>query len=99
MVTIKKEDRLVIAFSQRLDTTNAEEAQQQIEQGLKSLDRDILLDMEALSYISSAGLQVVLFIAKQAKSAGYETYLKGAKEEVWEILKLAGFFAFLKETE
>jgi len=97
MVKIEKNGTLIIRFSGRLDATNSAEAGEIVAKELEGLDKDIILDVSELEYISSAGLQVVLACAKAAKSAGKETYLEGAKGNVLEIFRLSGFLTFLKE--
>jgi len=97
MVEIKKNSQLVIKLYDRLDATNAEETSEIVSKELEALDRDIVLDVSKLEYISSAGLQVILTCAKAAKAAGKETFLHGAKGNVLEIFRLSGFLTFLKE--
>ncbi len=97
MVEIKKDNQLVIKLYDRLDATNAEETSEIVSKELEALDRDIVLDVSKLEYISSAGLQVVLKCAKAAKAAGKDTFLRGAKDNVLEIFRLSGFLTFLKE--
>ena len=63
MVEIEKDKQLVIKFYDRLDATNAEETSEIVSRELDAPDRDIVLDVSKLMYISSAGLQV-----KPAKS-------------------------------
>ncbi|UBM61081.1 STAS domain-containing protein [Candidatus Sulfidibacterium hydrothermale] len=96
MVEIEKNEQLVIKFGKRLDATNAEQTAEKIGKELENLDKDIMLDVSRMEYISSAGLQVVLKCAKAAKAAGKETYLHGAKGNVLEIFRLSGFLTFLK---
>jgi len=97
MTTITKEERVRIAFKGRLDATNAAEAMERVGEGLEGLDRDILLDLNGLEYISSAGLQVLLKCAKAAQAAGKKLYLTGANPNVREILKISGFLTFMQE--
>ncbi len=97
MVEIEKDKQLIIKFYDRLDATNAEETSEIVSRELDALDREIVLDVSKLMYISSAGLQVILKCAKAAKSAGKETFLHGAKGNVLEIFRLSGFLTFLKE--
>ncbi len=97
MVEIEKDNQLVIKLYDRLDATNAEETSEIVSKELEALDRDIVLDVSKLEYISSAGLQVVLKCAKAAKAAGKDTFLRGAKDNVLEIFRLSGFLTFLKE--
>lgn len=97
MVEITKEDKLRIAFKDRLDATNAAEAMELVTEGVEGLDRDILLDMGRLGYISSAGLQVLLKCAKAAQAAGKRVYVTGTNPNVHEILKISGFLTFMQE--
>jgi len=97
MVEIKKEEQLIVHLSDRLDATNAEAAREIIVDSINKIETDVLIDVNDLKYISSAGLQVILYLAKETKAAGKQTLLRGAKGEVWEIFKLSGFLTFLKE--
>ena len=97
MVDIMDGERVEVAFKKRLDATNASEAMEQLRRGLEGLDKDLLLNMQALEYISSAGLQVILFCAKAAQKAGKETYVSGMNASVLEILNISGFLTFLKD--
>jgi anti-anti-sigma factor len=96
MLNIEQKDRLIIRLSGYLDATNSDEAAEKVKAALEGLDRDVLIDVEELEYISSAGLQVVLYAAKAANAIGKQSYLKGAGGNVLEIFKLSGFLTFLK---
>ena len=52
--------------------------------------QQIVLDISALEYISSAGLRVVLAVAKRLSGAGGKFGLCGARGIVRETLDLAG---------
>ena len=97
MVEIVKGEKLRIVLKDRLDATNAAEAMELVTEGVEGLDRDIVLDMSALNYISSAGLQVLLKCAKAAQAAGKKVYVTGANPNVHEILKISGFLTFMQE--
>ncbi len=97
MIDINNDKLITITITERLDATNADEAREIIENKISSIDKDVLIDVDSLKYISSAGLQIILYIAKEAKAAGKQTFLHGAKGEVGEIFRLSGFLTFLKE--
>jgi anti-anti-sigma factor len=97
MIEIEKERNLRILFKGRLDATNAPEAMERVNGALEGLDRDILLDLSGLEYISSAGLQVLLKCAKAAQAAGRKLFVTGANPNVREILKISGFLTFMQE--
>ena len=94
---VKEPERLRILFAGRLDATNAAEAMAEVSEGLEGLDRDILLDLSELEYISSAGLQVLLKCAKSVQAIGKSLLVTGAHPNVREILKVSGFLTFMKE--
>jgi len=96
MLDIIKKDQLIIKLSERLDATNSEKVAELIAKDLESLDRELIIDVNDLTYISSAGLQVVLRCAKAAKAIHKDVFLKGAKDNVLEIFRLSGFLTFLQ---
>ena len=57
--------------------------------------RNVLLDMRELSYISSAGLRVVLVLAKRLKQAGGKLVIYGMQPHVREVFDISGFMAIL----
>ena len=97
MVDVVQGDVVKIAFKGRLDATNSSEVLVQLQDSLEGLNKDLLLEMSALEYISSAGLQVVLVCAKAAQKAGKVARISGMNAEVREILNISGFLTFLKE--
>ena len=80
----------------RFDTVTAEEIQEKI---LKIIDADDLsdltLDFVESEYISSAGLRIVILIAKKMKAENRELILKNMKESIYNIFKMAGFHLIL----
>ena len=61
---------LVLMADGRVDGTNATEFQDAMKSEIVDSDRAVILDLENLTYISSAGLRVVLLIAKDLAEAG-----------------------------
>ena len=62
----------VAALSGRLDSATSGEAQQALASGLDGCGR-LLLDLEKVAYVSSAGLRVFLMLAKQSRAAAQIT--------------------------
>ncbi|KAB0614663.1 STAS domain-containing protein [Castellaniella defragrans] len=56
----------------------------------------IVLDLARLDYISSAGLRVVLLLAKKLKQAGGALVLCDIQPNVREVFEISGFLAILK---
>lgn len=92
MLNIEKKTNgteLTVALTGRLDTTTAPE----LEKGLKeNLDGVTILtiDMEALEYISSAGLRVLLSAQKIMGKQG-EMKVTNVSETIMEIFEVTGF--------
>ena len=97
MIDIVTTDQLEIRFKGRLDATNADAAMQTVQEATRAPDKDILLDLGELEYISSAGLQVILQCAKNAQQAGRQIALTNPNPSVREILKLSGFLSVIRE--
>jgi len=97
MIEVHKNGTIVIEISERLDSMNADEAKETVISALSGLESDVIIDVSRLTYISSAGLQVILKCAKTAQEHHKECFLKGASGTVREIFQVSGFLTFLKE--
>ena len=79
---------LTIFLAGRIDSANAAEAEKEIT-GIRSANpsKTLLLDFGDLSYISSAGLRVIL----RCKKTVADTRLVNVSPEVYEVLDMTGF--------
>ena len=86
----------VIALKGRLDSANAGE----LEKGLGDLftqpGQKAVVDMEKLDYISSAGLRVVLMLAKRARQTGGRLMLSCLSPSVKEVFEISGFLKIIE---
>lgn len=83
-----KNDQMVISLSGHIDSNNSAQIESEIMEctaGNENLD--LVLDMEDLAYISSAGLRVVLRLRKNNP----ELCIRNVCSEVYEILDMTGF--------
>ena len=83
------ENRLKLAVSGRLDTTTAPELDKLLKETLDKAE-ELELDFSQLSYISSAGLRVLLSAQKVMGRKG-KMVLKGVQEAVMEVFEITGF--------
>ncbi len=81
----------VLAFEGRLDTQTSPDAQQQLTRLIEEGETKILVNFEKLNYISSAGLRVLLVVAKQLKTIDGELRVCGLNELVKEVFDISGF--------
>ena len=93
--TVDQEGITVIQISGNLDGNTAPQAQEKIMPFL-SANCCLILDLGECKYISSAGLRVLLMIAKQLSSQGGRWALAGVCEEVKDIMEMTGFSGFFK---
>jgi len=88
----KDGDCFKIAFPRRIDSNNALEVENQIKSITRDVkDRAIVLDMESLEYISSAGLRVILHVKKMCSALR----IVNVRSEIYEILDMTGFTQML----
>jgi anti-anti-sigma factor len=84
-------DVTVVHVEGNLDTNTAPDAQQRLDALLDEGSSKLLVDFEALEYISSAGLRVLLSTAKRLSASGGSMHISGLNETVDEIFEISGF--------
>ena len=85
----KNNEMLTIAIEGRLDTTTAPELEKYLGEQLDGV-KDLVIDMEKLEYISSAGLRVLLSVQKKMSKIG-TLKLINVCDEVMEVFDMTGF--------
>lgn len=91
MTITKKADgsSLTVFLDGRLDTGTAPELEEMLMSNIKGVT-DLVIDMAKLSYITSAGLRVLLATQKIMYQQG-EMVVKNANDEVLEVFDITGF--------
>lgn len=92
--TEKKDAALTLKISGRLDTTTAPELEQAIKE-VTDDTKELTLDMTELTYISSAGLRVLLGAQKKMNKIG-SMKLTGVCEAVKDVFEITGFADILR---
>ena len=82
-------DELTLSIEGRLDTLTAPELEKTIDNDLGGIEK-LVLDIEKLDYISSAGLRVLLHAEKIMQRLG-GMRVKNVSETVMEIFAVTGF--------
>ena len=82
---------MVIQVRGRIDGINAQEFDESLNETINESDKAIVLNLENLLYISSAGLRSILLIAKALKNRGAKFALCSLPDSIMEIVKIAGF--------
>jgi anti-anti-sigma factor len=95
ITTRKQGDASIVALVGRLDSATAPNAQQALEQIVSDGARKLAVDFSKLDYISSAGLRVLLGIAKKLKTTNGALRTFGLNETVREVFDISGFSTIL----
>lgn len=85
----------VIRLTDRVDSSNANEAERAVRAVLDAQETRLLLDLQELDYISSAGLRVVLMGAKGMRANGGKFALSGLKANIRQVFEISGFLSML----
>ncbi len=80
---------LRIALEGRLDTTTAPQLEAELKRGLPGT-KELILDLEKLSYLSSAGLRLLLSAQKTMLKQG-SMKVRNVNETIMEIFEITGF--------
>ncbi len=93
MKTSWDNDKLTIELEGRIDSGNAAEVENEINEAMKDKSPSaVVLDAGGLDYISSAGLRVILRLRKKYP----DLRIIDVKSEVYEILEMTGFTEMMK---
>lgn len=82
---------LIVAPRGRIDTTTAPALERHLLDRLSGGDVHLVVDFAAIEYISSAGLRVMLALARRIRDARGTLALCGMGEAVRHVFRLAGF--------
>jgi anti-anti-sigma factor len=83
---------VAIAPAGRIDTTTAPLLEQRLTALLDGGERRLVVDFAGVEYISSAGLRVMLLLARRVRDAGGQLGLCAMGDAVRQVFQLAGFF-------
>ena len=90
----KEADKLTVKVEGRLDTLTVPEFDDEIKPALDGIT-ELVLDLDALEYISSAGLRSLLGITQTMEKQG-KMYVTNVSDEVMDIFDLTGFKSILE---
>lgn len=87
----RNEGNIVIQTPARVDSSNALQFQEDMSGVIDTGDAVVVLDMGRLSYISSAGLRVILQVAKTTRRQNAGFAVCGLSPTVREVFEISGF--------
>ena len=91
-VTTERQDGVLSARVEgRIDGANAVEFEEAIRTAIEESDRAVIMDFEALLYISSVGLRAILLTAKSLWSRDAKFALCSLSGQIREVFEVSGF--------
>lgn len=95
LVIDKIDSAVVICAEGQMNSGNASEIELDLLSQLDKGEHRIVLDLSLVGYVSSAGLRVVLLLAKRLKQVQGKLVLCGLQSRVREVFDISGFLAVL----
>ncbi len=89
-IVSENEVNLVLAFKGTLDTNGADSVAHWFYGLLSDVKKDVVIDFTGVTYLSSAGIRLLLSGAKLASKNSCRMYLTEPLPDVLKIIKMAG---------
>lgn len=83
--------KTLVVLKGRIDTTNADQFQQNIAPLMEGEHPDIEIDCSEMTYTSSQGLRIFLLLQKSVNARGGKMVLRNMNPQVKEVFDITGF--------
>jgi anti-anti-sigma factor len=91
-ITQEKQDTVsIVGIKGRLDASSCAALEQELSTLVSGGTKQLVLNLENMDYVSSAGLRVLLVVAKKLGASNGKFALYGLKDHIKEVFDLAGF--------
>ncbi len=94
-ITIETGNDVVIHLSGQLDTLTSVDFEKEIQHILGGDATHVVLDGTELTYVSSAGLRLLLTLQKGMMAKGGQFRLRNIRKEIMDIFTITGFTSIL----
>ena len=91
----RQSSNLALVTHGRVDGANASAFQAALQEAIEDSDEGVVLDLENLTYISSAGLRSILLVAREIQNSGKRFAVCSLTGQVKEVFEVGGFDKFL----
>ncbi len=90
VISHRSDDVMIVTPQNRFDTNSSPEVERILTEHIERGERQIVLDLARISYISSIGLRVILKAVMSMTRAGGRVVLSGGNDHVRAVLQLSG---------
>ena len=87
----QRDDAAIARIEGRIDSSNTVEFERILESGLNPTAKTVVMDFEKVAFMSSAGLRVVLMLAKQLRKRGAQAAVCSLPGPIREVFAVSGF--------
>lgn len=87
---------VILSLVGRLDANTSKDLEGKLLSLLATNNRLLIIDLGQLDYISSAGLRILLMVAKKLKTLDGSLALASLKDHIKEIFEIAGFLSIFQ---
>lgn len=95
-ITTKQIDQATVAtITGKLDGVTAVEVQKKLFSLLQEGHKKLIIDVQTVDYLSSAGMRTLLLVAKRAKEVSASICLINVSPQLSEIFEITGFLPVL----
>lgn len=95
LLSESKNNVLILSMSGRLDSINSTHAEANLLDQIENSTTAVILDLEMLDYVASAGLRIVLMAAKRAKAQNKPFLLCALQPQIHHVFEISGFLKIL----
>jgi anti-sigma B factor antagonist len=96
MTSIQHQDVTVVRVIDNLDATTSAEAKAYFDAEIVQGHIHLVIEMSGVTYLSSAGLRVILATMQKARGTGGDVRLAGTQGNIERVVNMAGFSEIMK---
>ena len=85
------DDYTILELEGKIDVNSSKTFQEKFSEVAKRGDKNVILDCEKLSYVSSSGLRVFLMFLKHLNKSGGKLIICSMNEIIYEVFDISGF--------
>ncbi len=87
----QQENKTFVVLNGKIDTSNADQFQQDMTPLMEGENPDIEIDCTDMSYTSSQGLRIFLMLQKSVMARGGKMVMRNMNPQVKEVFDMTGF--------
>ena len=87
----QQDNKTIVVLNGRIDTSNADQFQQDVAPLMEGENPDIDIDCTDMSYTSSQGLRIFLMLQKSVRARGGKMVMRNMNPQVKEVFDITGF--------